>query len=86
MFCAYEALGEFQSALPLRGVTAGDLFVKSYAKFQSALPLRGVTVGGERLSLERYISIRTPLAGSDRCSLKCDTPIKHFNPHSPCGE
>ena len=34
--------------------------------FQSALPLRGATVYGQRLQVRAHISIRAPLAGSDR--------------------
>ena len=32
------------------------------------------------------ISIHTPLAGSDRKTLKTSANSWNFNPHSPCGE
>ena len=34
----------------------------------------------------RYISIHTPLAGSDTAARRTHREIRHFNPHSPCGE
>ena len=59
--------GEFQSALPLRGATGaytGNF--RDAMEFQSALPLRGATATLECLAVISGISIRAPLAGSDR--------------------
>ena len=56
----------FQSTLPLRGVTPRKTRkTATTGKFQSTLPLRGVTERNWMRSLAEYISIHTPLAGSD---------------------
>ena len=42
---------------------------------------------GQRLPRGRVISIRAPLAGSDRCPCPPPgRPPQYFNPRSPCGE
>ena len=76
----------FQSTLPLRGVTSLTRNVILSLVFQSTLPLRGVTRQYATKDGKRYISIHTPLAGSD--SYRFDSAARHFdfNPHSPCGE
>ena len=54
--------------------------------FQSTLPLRGVTrrlLSGWNF---QYISIHTPLAGSDYQTMRRVQCHLNFNPHSPCGE
>ena len=56
----------FQSTLPLRGVTQSGKQVAITDVFQSTLPLRGVTSGHVELREHAFISIHTPLAGSDR--------------------
>ena len=77
---------EFQSTLPLRGVTKFFRLLLHTGIFQSTLPLRGVTFIFKSVCKGTLISIHTPLAGSDtpgRCSpITC----RNFNPHSPCGE
>ena len=63
----WESDSLFQSALPLRGATGtidDDKLVELV--FQSALPLRGATRGRRVDDLAVAISIRAPLAGSDR--------------------
>ena len=60
-----SALSIFQSTLPLRGVTAGMVEISEVHEFQSTLPLRGVTGAGSPPIRIRFISIHTPLAGSD---------------------
>ena len=40
----------------------------------------------ERSKLLRYISTRTPHAGSDDPFNNYDMRTEDFNPHSPCGE
>ena len=62
----FAATWEFQSTLPLRGVTnlTADQAVDQL--FQSTLPLRGVTHSRHRPAVLGGISIHTPLAGSDR--------------------
>ena len=76
----------FQSTLPLRGATV-DLDRQGKALvFQSTLPLRGAT-GRETADGEtHYISIHTPLAGSDARVHRRSVRLNNFNPHSPCGE
>ena len=77
-------------------------------EFQSTLPLRGVTGAGSPPIRIRFISIHTPLAGSDmavelgvtiQVLFQSTLPLRgvtrrcrrfpsrwYFNPHSPCGE
>ena len=60
---AVLALGLFQSALPLRGVTAAASKRSFASRFQSALPLRGVTRdGGMVLGTPKFQSA-LPLRG-----------------------
>ena len=56
----------FQSALPLRGATIRASHADPFYIFQSALPLRGATRRRAFACLCLRISIRAPLAGSDR--------------------
>ena len=54
--------------------------------FQSTLPLRGATYSRTPVQIFLFISIHTPLAGSDGSTAPCVARRKYFNPHSPCGE
>ena len=55
--------------------------------FQSTLPMRGATRWRWRCgTIWNSISIHTPHAGSDRLDRLLNRQLKHFNPHSPCGE
>ena len=54
--------------------------------FQSALPLRGATRHARPRHHRLLISIRAPLAGSDRPSRTRRWTASYFNPRSPCGE
>ena len=55
----------FQSTLPLRGATNRRLGLPEDWIFQSTLPLRGATPPPLRACGTTFISIHTPLAGSD---------------------
>ena len=61
-------------------------YYSSASVFQSALPLRGATLVLGHLEDGADISIRAPLAGSDRASAASCRAAPHFNPRSPCGE
>ena len=54
--------------------------------FQSTLPLRGATTDRFGGLHARFISIHTPLAGSDTAANMMLAGMPDFNPHSPCGE
>ena len=58
----------------------------SLQEFQSTLPLRGVTCEAWEFERFGFISIHTPLAGSDFVRAWSAPNKRHFNPHSPCGE
>ena len=60
-----EGLVEFQSTLPLRGATSPKSFTLVSLEFQSTLPLRGATGSLVEPVVGHFISIHTPLAGSD---------------------
>ena len=77
---------EFQSTLPLRGATDTRGKGAYPSQFQSTLPLRGATHCARESNPNHWISIHTPLAGSDDCSKQERRTRTHFNPHSPCGE
>ena len=82
-----QLLGKFQSALPLRGAISHSNLLIAAVQFQSALPLRGAIKAGGAPQAPRGISIRAPLAGSDRRSRAgIFREHVHFNPRSPCGE
>ena len=57
----------FQSTLPLRGATVSARPVRCPDEFQSTLPLRGATFTPSTMVSNAFISIHTPLAGSDQC-------------------
>ena len=77
---------EFQSTLPLRGATRALSNPLRFRVFQSTLPLRGATYSRTPVQIFLFISIHTPLAGSDGSTAPCVARRKYFNPHSPCGE
>ena len=57
---------EFQSTLPMRGVTTAVKTLQEYfLLFQSTLPMRGVTTTNFSSHFRDTISIHTPHAGSD---------------------
>ena len=56
---------EFQSTLPLRGATRALSNPLRFRVFQSTLPLRGATYSRTPVQIFLFISIHTPLAGSD---------------------
>ena len=58
-------LCEFQSTLPMRGVTCACISNVPTSLFQSTLPMRGVTLVAIQISVQFAISIHTPHAGSD---------------------
>ena len=83
----YKSQGkEFQSTLPVRGATQRGGPVVLASGFQSTLPVRGATPHTDAHTVTFCISIHTPRAGSDPISWGLQRTIKHFNPHSPCGE
>ena len=67
---------QFQSTLPLRGVTFEPSEVARIFSFQSTLPLRGVTHRDSGRKVGQGISIHTPLAGSD---LNCTVLLSSWN-------
>ena len=76
----------FQSTLPLRGATNNLWYCQRLPYISIHTPLAG---SDRKLYCYPYcviISIHTPLAGSDPNLRPCGYLIRHFNPHSPCGE
>ena len=74
---------QFQSTLPLRGVTFDFLEEYTMVKFQSTLPLRGVTFAGGIPCGAHGISIHTPLAGSDSQSFGNFNVLNQFQSTLP---
>ena len=75
----------FQSTLPLRGATRLPEGWTGKLKFQSTLPLRGATRDDRSRQCRLFISIHTPLAGSDfvthyssflRCLFQSTLPLR----------
>ena len=54
--------------------------------FQSTLPVWGATSAGSARSASALISIHAPRVGSDGRCCRWHSPLRHFNPRSPCGE
>ena len=77
---------QFQSTLPMRGVTELNSNKSNALIFQSTLPMRGVTVESKQATQDFQISIHTPHAGSDKHLTLPFRQPEDFNPHSPCGE
>ena len=75
----------FQSA-PSRGATTQSFPIPRRCEFQSAPPSRGATPGGECLAAQSVVSIRAPLAGSDRYAVAQAQFAPGFNPRPPRGE
>ena len=74
---------EFQSTLPMRGVTRQLQIGSVSCEFQSTLPMRGVTGLLSGFLLRFIISIHTPHAGSDKDRKETGTLARVFQSTLP---
>ncbi len=56
---------QFQSTLPMKGVTQGSICLAPLSSFQSTLPMKGVTCRVRDAGRRIRVSIHTPNEGSD---------------------
>ncbi len=79
----YSYLGEFQSTLPMQGVTGRALFQFVELGFQSTLPMQGVTQDFRQCVCRSSVSIHTPHAGSDTLDAEPETDRAAFQSTLP---
>ncbi len=76
----------FQSTLPMRGATKNSRSVLQICNISIHTPHAGSDRYCHMYQLISIISIHTPHAGSDVRPCHQSRLLRHFNPHSPCGE
>ena len=81
-----RAVGLFQSALPVWGVTQHGCELSRHGHISIRTPRVGSDYCADGRTNGDHISIRTPRVGSDYTAFINQSQRQYFNPHSPCGE